>query len=278
MPGGQLVTAVAPMALGAAAVAADIAALVEQGVEFQTGVRVGQELPWTQLEEQYDAVIVATGAGRGVNPKREGSHWATDVFEFCRREGISDRRIQGHVVVEGGGHAAIHTARIALRQGATNVAVVHAHALENWPCGEAAVGAARAEGAKLLPWTRIVSLKGDSQLEAVSVRRVQEAGRDAVGRARLMGSGKPESLPASVFVPTGDRRPLPQNLPDENLCARGPLGSLSADALGRLTRPRWYGAGEAMTSAATVVDSMATGRRAAQIAVEDILASKAGVR
>jgi NADPH-dependent glutamate synthase beta subunit-like oxidoreductase len=276
--GGQLVNAVAPLVLREASVAADVAALVEQGVEMRTGVRLGADLPWMALESQYDAVIVATGAGRGINPIREGSALATDVFNFCRRDGIDKRRMDGEVVIEGGGPPAIQAARIALRQGATRVTVVHPQGLEQWPCGPLALCVARAEGVQLLPAARIVSLVGSACLEAVSVRPTKERGRDAVGRARLMTLGKAESLPARVFVSTVDRRPLEENLPEEKMCARGPLGSLRADGQGRLSRPKWYAAGEAMTSAATVVDSMATGRRAAAAAVEDALAAKAGAR
>lgn len=278
--GGELVNAVAPFVLSENAVAMDIAKLVEQGLELRTDVRVGVDLSWSQLEQEHDAVIVATGAGRGVNPKRPGNALAgvTDVFELCRRDGLRERRIDGHVVVEGGGHAAIQAARTALRLGAASATIVHAFSQDQWHCGIPAIAAAQAEGVRLAPATRIVSLEGNAQLEGVSTKPIKEGRRDAVGRAKLLAVGKEEVLPASVFVPTIDRRPSPKNLPSQEISRRGPLGSLLADVFGRLAKPKWYAAGEAMTSAATVVDSMATGRRAAQTAVEDALSSKAGAR
>jgi NADPH-dependent glutamate synthase beta subunit-like oxidoreductase len=67
-----------------------------------------------------------------------------------------------------------------------------------------------------------------------------------------------------------DRRPKRSDQPNFEEMETGVLGNLKVDWEYKLPRPGWYAAGEAATGAATVVDSMATGRIAAQIVAADL--------
>jgi len=269
-PGGLLAEVLPAFVLPREALAADVAALVAQGVEIRTGAAVGRDLPWRSLEDEHAAVLVATGAAAGVFPALPGHTLAgvTHALDFCRGGG---RPLAGPVVVEGGGPAALQASRLARRLGAAAVQVVHPLPIELWPAGRDAIAAAEEEGVQILPGLRAVELVGAApQLEAVVCRKVRYAAVDRVGRPQKGNEGAEVRLAASVFVATALRRPRREAQPDWEGAALGRLGNLTIGEGYRLARPRWYAAGEAATGAATVIDSMATGRLAAEAIARDL--------
>jgi NADPH-dependent glutamate synthase beta subunit-like oxidoreductase len=278
--GGMLADTVPDFAMPAAALAADVAALVAEGVEIRVGVRVGSDVAPAALEAEFDAVLVATGARRGVIPALPGRdlEGVVDAVAFCREARRGERtRVEGAVAVLGGGPAALLTARLALGLGAASVAVAHPAPRALWPAGEDAVRAAEAEGVTILCERRAVAFDGaDGGVRAVALQPVRPGQQDRVGRVALAAGGARESLPAALAIAAVDRRP------DDGLvlagAVRGVIGSFAVDAAYRLARARWYAAGEAATGAATLVDSMATGRRAAEAIAADLAARSGGRR
>lgn len=93
-----------------------------------TGVKIRTNSPVTSLErllqQGYDAVLVATGAGMGRRLRLDGSNEAqtTTAVEFLRRYALGEDLSQFHqgtrVVVMGGGNVAFDAARSARRLGA----------------------------------------------------------------------------------------------------------------------------------------------------------------
>ncbi len=268
--GGLLVEAVAPFVLPEARVAADVARLQGEGVEIRTGVRAGTDVAWEDLESEFGAVIVTTGARRGLLPALPGKELdgVEDAVTFGRRARAGGGRIAGGVVVLGGGKAALQCARAARRLGADPVVVAHPAVRELWPADADDRATAEEEGVTLLDG-RVVALEGEGELSAVRVRLVTPGRADAVGRIALR-AGAEQRIETVLCVAAADRRPAPGDAPGFADIARGPLGTLVVDGSGRLSRPRWYAAGEAATGAATVVDSMATGRRAAEAVARDL--------
>ncbi len=271
--GGMLADVIPPFVLPREMVAKDVANLEKMGVEIRTGVRVGKDVKWSELESDYDAVLVATGAGKPVMPpipglKLEG---ATNAIDFCRQAtNENSGNVSGSVVVRGGSDTSLQVARTALRLGATEVSVVHASPVDLWPVTAEARSIAEQEGVTLLPGHRITELKGSSKLEAVMVRPVRGTKKDPVGRIAGGALGKEKQLDATLFIEAVNRRSDKENQPDLDNAAIGMLGSLNVDKTYSLAKPGWYAAGEAATGAASVVDSMATGRLAAEAINNDL--------
>jgi NADPH-dependent glutamate synthase beta subunit-like oxidoreductase len=264
--GGSLADTVPAFVLPRAMVDADVDHLRGMGVEFRLGVRVGVEVAWEELEREHGAVVIATGARRGLVPDLPGRDLAgvLDAGTFCRGAGEDGRTVVGDAVISGGGFAALQAARVAVRLGARKVTVVHPAPEGQWPAGEDAIRAARCEGVEVLDLSRVAALEGDGgRLTGVGVKPLKAGGPDAVGRRPLSGQGKAAVLEAAVFVAAVDRRPGAGDPPALDGMRSGVLGNLLTDPDYRLGRARWFCAGEAATGAATVVDSMGTGRRAA---------------
>ena len=118
---------------------------------------------------------------------------------------------------------------------------------------------------------RIVKAQGpEGILTAVLLKAVKAENPDAVGRYTLTSHGPAEQLDAGLLIVAGERRSPAEDLPDLDGISRGILGNLLVDEEYRLGRERWYAAGECATGSATVVDSMATGRLAAETIHRDL--------
>lgn len=103
-----------------------------EGTRFRTGVNIGTDITWTDLQKRYDAVLIATGAMLPRDlpaPGRElsGVYYAMDFL------GQSNKAVAGddvlgqisaegkHVVILGGGDTGADCLGTATRQGALSV-------------------------------------------------------------------------------------------------------------------------------------------------------------
>jgi glutamate synthase (NADPH/NADH) small chain len=106
--------------------------LEAEGVQFRTGIDVGEDVTAEELRAEFDAVCVSTGAGRARDlevPGRElaGVHLAMDFLtaqnrrlEGCDPAGADDARDR-RVVIIGGGDTGSDCAGTCVRQGARSV-------------------------------------------------------------------------------------------------------------------------------------------------------------
>ena len=110
-----------------------LAQLEAEGVQFQTGINVGDQLTVEDLRSQFDAVCIATGAGSARDlqvPGRElsGIHLAMDFLTEQNRKLAGDGQCETaidasdkHVIIIGGGDTGSDCAGTCLRQGAKSV-------------------------------------------------------------------------------------------------------------------------------------------------------------
>ena len=105
----------------------EIERITRDRVEVKTGVKIGEDIPFSELEKDFDAVIVAPGDAlsrtlnlEGIDLK--GVHYALEFLEKANRgEKVP---IGEKVVVIGGGNVAVDCAKTSLRLGARSVKMV----------------------------------------------------------------------------------------------------------------------------------------------------------
>lgn len=123
--GGMLTLGIPSYRLEKEVVNAEIDILRELGVEFKTGVEVGKDVTLKALRaEGYQAFYIAIGAqaGRKLNIEGEDSEGVMTGVEFLRKINLKEEvKLEGSVIVIGGGNVAIDVARTAGRVGASKV-------------------------------------------------------------------------------------------------------------------------------------------------------------
>jgi len=123
--GGMLTLGIPAFRLGKDVVNAEIEILQDLGVMFTTGIEVGKDVSLADLRKQgFEAFYLAIGAQAGRMLKIEGEDAAGVMtgVDFLHQVNLDGAlKLQGPVVVVGGGNVAIDVARTAVRCGAAKV-------------------------------------------------------------------------------------------------------------------------------------------------------------
>lgn len=147
--GGMLTLGIPSYRLEKEVINAEIDILRELGVEFKTGVEVGKDVSLKDLRGQgYEAFYLAIGAqaGRNLGIEGEDAEGVVTGVDFLREVNLgNDIKLEGNVVVIGGGNVAIDVARTAARVGASKVNMFCLESLKEMPALEEEVEEALSE-------------------------------------------------------------------------------------------------------------------------------------
>jgi len=122
--GGMMRYGIPEHRLPRAVIDAEINNLKRYGVEIHTNTVIGRDLTIEELQEHgAGAIFLAIGAWKGLKlriPGEDVAQGVSDVTSFLREVHLGNsKKLDGKVVVIGGGHSALDAARVALRLGAT---------------------------------------------------------------------------------------------------------------------------------------------------------------
>ena len=234
---------------------------------------LGKDFSLDDLQNQgFDAVVVAIGCydSNKLGIPNEDADGVIDGLEYLRTATLGlpyPDHAGKRVVVIGGGFTSMDCARTSVRQGAAEVTLVYRRDMKDMPAsGE--VHEAIEEGAQAIfqagP-TRVVKDEASGKVTGVEFIRMALGAPDASGRRR------PEPAPGTEFVIPCDRVLLAIGQgPDLTWIGPGNQGvqaaryRLKADAVTFETgRTGVFAAGDVRVGAATVVQAIAEGRRAA---------------
>jgi indolepyruvate ferredoxin oxidoreductase alpha subunit len=268
VPGGLLVQGIPEHRLPREVLAYETDWILAHGIEFRGGVRLGGEVTVTGLlRDGFDAVYLGVGAmaGRPLEAPGEelpGNAQAVDLLRRHHRGEPIEARGR-HVLVVGGGDAALDSARTLLRLGAADVRIVYRRSREEMPAHPEEVDAAEEEGIELL--TRMAPLRvlGTERVEGLVVIRTEPGPPDASGRRSPVAvPGSEIEVPGDLLVAAVGQRPDLSFL-DVDL-DRTTEGSLLADAeTGATSMAGVFAGGDLTPGPKTVIHAIADGRRAA---------------
>ena len=127
-PGGMMTYGIPSFKLEKDVIDAEIDVLRELGVEIKCGVEVGKDVTIQQLREQgYEAFYIAIGCQGGRRPGVPGDQAAgTSIAVEFLHHALEDesQKMEGEVVVVGGGNVAVDCVKTAKRFGAAKVSMV----------------------------------------------------------------------------------------------------------------------------------------------------------
>jgi len=258
------------------------ALLEEMGVEFRLNTDIGQDFPFQQLIDEYDAVFL----GMGTYDYMKGGFPGEDLPGVYEALPFLIANINRHlkfekdpndfidmngkrVVVLGGGDTAMDCNRTSIRQGAARVICAYRRDEVNMPGSKREVANAKEEGVKFL-WNRQpVAVVGKGKVEGVKVVQTELGLPDERGRRR------PQPVPGSEEIITADRviiafgfRPNPQPWfadfgikVDEKQRVLAPV---DAKYQYQTTNPKIFAGGDMVRGSDLVVTAVFEGRQAAE--------------
>ncbi len=277
--GGVLMYGIPEFRLPKAIVKREVEALCQMGVEILVNKVIGRICTVDELlEGEYDAVFIGTGAGlpRFLGVPGENLNGVYSANEFLTRTNLmrayrfpeydTPIKIGERAVTVGGGNVAMDSSRTALRLGARESIVVYRRGEEELPARAEEVHHAKEEGIRFQFLTNPVELIGeDGRLKGMRCVRMELGEPDETGRRRpvpIEGSEFVIEVDTVVIAIGNGPHPLiPQTTSDLEL---SPWGNIVADPeTGQTSKPGVFAGGDIVTGAATVIEAMGAGKRAA---------------
>ncbi|MFN3590879.1 MAG: NAD(P)-dependent oxidoreductase [Thermaurantiacus sp.] len=208
--GGLLIYGIPGFKLEKHVVARRVQRLAEGGIHFHLETEIGKHLPFAELRDRHDAVVIATGVYQAREITVPGHDLpgvvpALDYLIASNRKGLGDTvarfecgDLNAHgrrVVVVGGGDTAMDCVRTAVRQGAASVTCLYRRDRSNMPGSAREVAHAEEEGVafRWLAAPEAFVSGGNGRVGLVSTRQMRLGLPDASGRR------SPEPDPAGSF-------------------------------------------------------------------------------
>jgi formate dehydrogenase major subunit len=278
-PGGMLRYGIPEYRLPKQVLDLEIDQILGLGATLQANQVLGRDFTIASLrDEGFDAVFLGIGAWRSSLMRVENEDAAGVVagIDFLRDVGLGQpMTLRGTVAVVGGGNTAIDCARTALRLGASTVKLLYRRTRAEMPANDTEIQDAIEEGVEiefLVAPTRVVP-GADGRLRALECQRMELGAPDASGRRspRPVRGSEHEVACDMVIAAIG------QSATIADLLGKVP-GLLPAGESMGLTRwqtvevdPRTlettvegvFSGGDVVTGAATAIEAIAAGRKAA---------------
>ena len=212
---------------------------------------------------------VAVGApdGQKLGLPGEEAEGVYEAMTFLRDYNIRGSAPVGkHVVIIGGGNAAIDAARTAARLDAESVTVLYRRTREQMPAYEEEIEEAESEGVKLQLLTSPEEIiVEDGKVTGIRCRSMELGTFDRSGRRRPVADEKEDFIiPCDQVIAA-----IGQSVDLEGITGGVSLnvqrnGYLSTEALSKQTSEEWiFAGGDVATGPSSVIDAVADGEKAA---------------
>jgi len=252
--------------------------LRQLGVETRTDYVIGKTRGLDELLGEYDAVFVGTGAGLPWFMEMPGNNFngVYSANEYLTRINLMKgyqypqplTPVKNHrkVAVLGGGNVAMDCARTALRLGA-EAAILYRRSRSELPARLEEIENAEEEGVQFHYLTLPVRTIGDDQFRVQGLECI----RMELGEPDASGRRSPVPVPGSEFflpfdcvihaIGNSPNPLIPNSTPG---LAVGKRGNVVIDPeTGKTSKERVWAGGDIATGAATVINAMGAGRKAA---------------
>lgn len=278
-PGGVLRYGIPDFRLPNEVVDAEVKKLEQLGVRFECNVLVGRLFTIEQMvtEMGYDAVFIGTGAGYpqllGIpGDSLNGVLSANELLTRCNlmrgRDPTYDTPVPlgRNVVVIGSGNTAMDALRVCKRLGAANVHCAYRRTKAESPARAEELHHAEEEGIRFHWLTAPVEILDDGTGAVRGMRciRMELGEPDSSGRRRpvpVSGSEFEFECDVVVFAIGTNANPVIGQTSQLKLNARG---YIATDERFATSMAGVYAGGDIVTGAATVIQAMGAGRRAAR--------------
>jgi NADPH-dependent glutamate synthase beta subunit-like oxidoreductase len=254
-PGGMLMYGIPEYRLPKGVLRREVGHITRLGVEIRTGIRIGKEIAFSDLKEDYQAVFLAVGAH-----KDTGLEGTIGGIDFLRRVNAREETVlTGNVAVIGGGNTAIDCARAATRLGAQEVILVYRRSRLEMPALPEDIESLEAEGIRvefLATFKRIVE-------RGIECLRTEPGPPDETGRARPVPlRGSEFTIPVKTVIAAVGQAPETAFLSDSGIPVDG-RGLILVSSSGATGMEGVFAGGDAAGGKAFCPDDIADGKKRA---------------
>ncbi len=267
--GGMLRYGIPEYRLPKAILDREIAHFEKMGVKINCGKKLGTDITLDELESRFDAVVLAVGCWKASGMRCEGEELATLGIDFLRDVALRDTKAAnpGRVIVVGGGNTAMDCLRTSVRLGSPRVECFYRRTEKEMPAEKLEIAEAREEGVEFRFLVAPVKLEKRGDVLVLTCRKMALGEPDASGRRR------PVEVPGSDFEVEADT--VIGAIGQKTLAPAGVevdrFGNLAVKPESSRLGGKLYAAGDCVSGAATVVEGVAQGRRAALNILTDLL-------
>ncbi|MFP4287842.1 MAG: FAD-dependent oxidoreductase [Bacteroidales bacterium] len=277
-PGGMLRYGIPPYRLPNEIIDKEVKALTDLGVEVHYNQKLGDNLSYKKLKEEFDAVILAIGSqkGTGIGCPNDDAGNIFSGIDFLRNMEMTGQKYDftgKKIGVIGGGNTAMDCCRTAMRCGSTDVTVLYRRTEKEMPANPIEIHESKREGVKYNFLTAPGKVNKDEagNLQSLTCFRMELGEPDASGRRR------PVKIPGSEFdmeldyilAAIGQKTEV-NFINDINKFSEKELklnkwGDIDADPKTLQTSIKnVFACGDGVTGPATLIEAIAQGRIAAQ--------------
>jgi len=279
--GGLLTYGIPPFKLEKRVVEQRREILEGMGVQFVLNTRIGEDKPFNDLLNEYDAVFLGMGTYNAVQggfpgEDLDGVHEAlpylvANVYRELGYEAVLNPYIDladKKVVVLGGGDTGMDCNRTAIRQGAASVQCAYRRDEQNMPGSRREVKNSKEEGVEFLFNRQPLEIIGKDKVTGVKVITTELGERGPDGRQRPEPvAGTEEILPTDAVVIAFGFQPSPPSWFDEFSIKTLPGGRVRVASLGEFpfqtSNPKIFAGGDMVRGSDLVVTAVFEGREAA---------------
>jgi NADH-quinone oxidoreductase subunit F len=277
VPGGMMAIGIPSYRLPRDVLQAEIARIVGLGVDLRLNSAMGRDFTLGDLEnEGYRAVFLSTGASKSRRLGVPGDDVAGVIPAtlFLKRVNLGEEsRLSGPAVIVGGGSTAMDAARSAWRSGASPVTIIYRRGRAEMPAQVEEIEAAEREGIIVRTGLAPVAVVSRDN-EVIAIRCSETAPSErAPGAAANVHDRRTTWLPVpgteqeivarTILVAVGEE-PDPSILPEGAGIEVSGWAGIVADPRTLATgRAGVFAGGDVVSGPKTIIDAVASGRRAA---------------
>ncbi len=257
-PGGMLRYGIPEYRLPKAILDKEIAHFTGMGIEIECGKELGKDLKLADLAREYDAVVATIGCWKPSSMQTEGEELTEQGIKWLEINNCGGSN-PGRTIVVGGGNTAMDCVRTSVRLGAPEVTCCYRRTEKEMPAEAIEIHEAKEEGVKFQFLTAPLKIRREGDHLVMTCQKMELGEPDASGRRRpvpVVGSEfdiEADTIIAAIGQATDATAEF-------SVTKRG---DIQVDGGSNLMIGNIFAAGDCVSGAATVVEAVAGGRKAA---------------
>ena len=270
-PGGLNTYGIAAYKTRASEAIREVDLVKQLGVKFRQNAEVERDVPFTELESQFDAIFIGVGLGETWDLTLPGENLqgvlgAIEFIEKTKVKPFSEVEIGRRIACIGAGNTAIDVVTAARRLGAEAVYLIYRRGEPEMPAFAYEYQLAKQDAVSFLWQTQPVRVIG-----ANGVVTGLECVRTELGAPDGKGRRTPAPIPGSEFILQVDmvvravgQQPITESLRAIKGLELNENGTVRIDDRHQTGHPKYFAGGDCTNGGREVVDAVAVGMAAAR--------------